>query len=224
MRFHTSTSLSMKPFGYTLPSRIRAASRFAMTSCPSLSRSLMHMGMYSRSFRSSKDSGSLSRFLLCILRSGYGEKTRQSSSTFLSPPPFFRFTQCISLRVFPRPERWQSPPNSISAIPGVWGNLLTFLGGTHACIGYRFSLVEYVLPLGPFVQLVVSCPPVADQESDLCRMKAIIFTLIRTFEFELAVPAEEIVPMGSFLQRPALRHNKDEGTQLPLLIRPYRRT
>ncbi|KAI1784699.1 cytochrome P450 [Ganoderma leucocontextum] len=96
-----------------------------------------------------------------------------------------------------KPERWLSPPESISAVPGVWGHLLTFLGGPHACIGYRFSLVE---------------------------MKAIIFTLIRTFEFELAVPAEEVVPFGTFLQRPALRNAKDEGAQLPLFIRPYRRT
>ncbi|KAI1783891.1 cytochrome P450 [Ganoderma leucocontextum] len=94
-----------------------------------------------------------------------------------------------------KPERWQNPPKSISAIPGVWGNLLTFLGGAHACIGYRFSLVE---------------------------MKAIVFMLIRNFEFELAVPAEEIVPIGSFLQRPALRSDQGEGSQLPLIIRPYR--
>lgn len=55
-------------------------------------------------------------------------------------------------------------------------------------------------------------------------MKALVFTLIRTFEFELAVPAEEIVPFGTFVQRPALRDSKEEGAQLPLLIRPYRRT
>ena len=48
-----------------------------------------------------------------------------------------------------RPERWKNPPKSTSAIPGVWGNLLAFLGGAHACIGYRFSLVEYVLPRVP---------------------------------------------------------------------------
>ena len=55
------------------------------------------------------------------------------------------------------------------------------------------------------------------------RMKALVFTLIRTFEFELAVPAEEIVPFGTFLQRPALRDDKEEGGQLPLFIRPYKR-
>ncbi len=41
-----------------------------------------------------------------------------------------------------RPERWDNPPEAASTVPGVWGNLLTFLGGPRACIGYRFSLVE----------------------------------------------------------------------------------
>jgi cytochrome P450 len=41
-----------------------------------------------------------------------------------------------------RPERWQNIPDAVSQIPGAWGNILTFLGGTRACIGYRFSLVE----------------------------------------------------------------------------------
>jgi hypothetical protein len=44
-----------------------------------------------------------------------------------------------------RPERWDNLPEAVSNIPGVWGHLLTFLGGPRACIGYRFSLVEYVL-------------------------------------------------------------------------------
>ena len=50
---------------------------------------------------------------------------------------------------FTRPERWENPPEAIASIPGVWGNLLSFLGGPRSCIGYRFSLVEYVLH--PFV-------------------------------------------------------------------------
>lgn len=45
-----------------------------------------------------------------------------------------------------RPDRWLSPPEAIAGVPGVWGHLLTFLGGPHACIGYRFSLTEYVPP------------------------------------------------------------------------------
>jgi cytochrome P450 len=41
-----------------------------------------------------------------------------------------------------RPERWESHSEAASAVPGVWGNMLTFLGGPRACIGYRFALVE----------------------------------------------------------------------------------
>ena len=41
-----------------------------------------------------------------------------------------------------RPERWESVPEASSAVPGVWGNMLTFLGGPRACIGFRFSLIE----------------------------------------------------------------------------------
>ena len=52
----------------------------------------------------------------------------------------------------PRPERWENIPNAASSVPGVWANLLTFIGGPRACIGFRFSLVEWVL----FFPLVVS--------------------------------------------------------------------
>ena len=58
-------------------------------------------------------------------------------------PAIFRLTHILT-PPFLRPERWEHPPEAISAIPGVWSHLLTFLGGPHACIGYRFSLVEYV--------------------------------------------------------------------------------
>ncbi|KAF8436842.1 cytochrome P450 [Boletus edulis BED1] len=74
------------------------------------------------------------------------------------------------------PERWQSIPEAVSHIPGVWGHLMSFLGGPRACIGYRFSLVE---------------------------MKAILFTLV---------------------QRPVLRSDPNNKSQLLLLIQPYRRT
>ena len=52
------------------------------------------------------------------------------------------YPTCSFFFFFPRPERWENIPNGVSSVPGVWANLMTFLGGPRACIGYRFSLVE----------------------------------------------------------------------------------
>ncbi|PCH43005.1 cytochrome P450 [Wolfiporia cocos MD-104 SS10] len=93
-----------------------------------------------------------------------------------------------------RPERWETLPETVHSIPGVWGNMLSFLGGPRACIGYRFSLVE---------------------------MKALIFTLLRAFEFELAVPTSEVTKKTGIVQRPYIRCEMEKGSQLPLLIKPY---
>ncbi|KAF8894814.1 cytochrome P450 [Infundibulicybe gibba] len=95
-----------------------------------------------------------------------------------------------------RPERWASVPEAASTIPGIWGNMLTFLGGPRACIGYKFSLVE---------------------------MKALLFTLIRAFEFELAVPAKDIIKKSAIVQRPLVASDPKGGNQMPLLITPYHR-
>jgi len=43
---------------------------------------------------------------------------------------------------FSRPERWANIPDAASSVPGVWANIMTFIGGPRACIGYRFSLLE----------------------------------------------------------------------------------
>ncbi|KAI9443950.1 cytochrome P450 [Lactarius indigo] len=92
-----------------------------------------------------------------------------------------------------RPERWESVPEAAHALPSVYSHLVTFIAGAHACIGYRFSVVE---------------------------TKAILFTLVRGFEFELALPAEDIVRRTSIVGRPAIASNPAAGPQLPLLIRP----
>ncbi|KAF9020787.1 cytochrome P450 [Hymenopellis radicata] len=92
-----------------------------------------------------------------------------------------------------KPERWEKTPEAVSAIPGVWGNIMTFLGGPRACIGYRFSLAE---------------------------TKALVFTLIRAFEVELAVPHEDLAKKTSVVQRPYLRNNAAAGNQLPIIFRP----
>jgi len=96
-----------------------------------------------------------------------------------------------------KPERWLSAtaPGAVQSMPGVWGNMMTFLGGPRSCIGYRFALVE---------------------------MKALIFTLVRAFEFELAVPEERMTKKNAVVQRPYVRDEMEKGSQLPLLIRPHR--
>jgi hypothetical protein len=54
-------------------------------------------------------------------------------------------------------------------------------------------------------------------------MKALLFTLVRAFEFELAVPAGDIGDkcMSNIVQRPVVKSEPDAGSQMPLLIKPY---
>jgi len=92
-----------------------------------------------------------------------------------------------------KPERWECIPDAVKAMPSVFGNLLTFITGPHACIGYRFALVE---------------------------MKAILFSFVRSFDFELAVPPTEITRQTMVVARPFLTSNIKSGPQLPLIIRP----
>ncbi|KAF9453669.1 cytochrome P450 [Macrolepiota fuliginosa MF-IS2] len=91
------------------------------------------------------------------------------------------------------PDRWSSLPEAAMSIPGVWGNTLSFLGGPRACIGYRFALIE---------------------------MKALLFILIRAFEFELAVPVQDIIKRAEIVTRPILRTDPTGANQLPMLVRP----
>ncbi|KAJ7183648.1 cytochrome P450 [Mycena filopes] len=94
-----------------------------------------------------------------------------------------------------KPERWENIPERATAIPGVWGNLMTFFAGPHNCIGFRFSITE---------------------------LKCLLFTLIRAFEFTPAVPRDMIKPMmAGILQRPSLSGGSKEGSGLPLIVKPY---
>ena len=54
-------------------------------------------------------------------------------------------------------------------------------------------------------------------------MKALLFTLVRTFEFQLAVPASDIGRKLMIVQRPILLSDPKGGPQLPLLLKPYKR-
>ncbi|CAK5270143.1 unnamed protein product, partial [Mycena citricolor] len=91
-----------------------------------------------------------------------------------------------------KPGRWDS---SISnSIPGIYSHMLTFIGGPRNCIGYRFALAE---------------------------MKALLFTLVRSLEFELGVPAEQLSQKGTaIVMRPIVLSEPEKGNQLPLIVRP----
>jgi hypothetical protein len=56
----------------------------------------------------------------------------------------------------------------------------------------------------------------------LDRMKALLFTLIRAFEFELAVPAKDIRTKQTIVQRPIVTSEMEYGPQMPLLVKQYR--
>ncbi|EIW75595.1 cytochrome P450 [Coniophora puteana RWD-64-598 SS2] len=94
------------------------------------------------------------------------------------------------------PDRWleggAAAPQK-NGLPGLWGNQMTFTGGMHSCIGYRFSLFE---------------------------MKALLFSLVKAFEFELATPVEDVGVQMFIVRRPMLKSDKEGGAQLPLLIKP----
>ncbi|KAJ7896534.1 cytochrome P450 [Mycena leptocephala] len=92
------------------------------------------------------------------------------------------------------PERWERSPAISTSIPGLWSSMLTFLGGPRACIGFRFSLVE---------------------------LKALLFTLVRSLEFELAVPAADIGRLSmTVVQQPMVRSDPGAGSQMPILVKP----
>ncbi|KAL1681398.1 cytochrome P450 [Schizophyllum commune] len=91
-----------------------------------------------------------------------------------------------------KPDRFDNLPDTVKSMPGIWGNTLAFSAGPHACIGFRFAIVE---------------------------MKSLLFFLVRQFEFDLAVPVEDVRIQVSLVQRPALRSEPHVASQLPMLVR-----
>ncbi|KAJ7801588.1 cytochrome P450 [Mycena olivaceomarginata] len=85
-----------------------------------------------------------------------------------------------------KPERWETIPEEVSAIPTVWGNLLTFFAGPHNCVGSRFAVLE---------------------------LKAMLFTIIRAFEVEKAVPEVAL--------RPIMLAEGNKKSSLPLILKAY---
>lgn len=54
--------------------------------------------------------------------------------------------------------------------------------------------------------------------------KAILFTIFRHFEVELAVEPDDIVRRVAIVGRPTIADSPHEGVQLPILIRPVKST
>ena len=52
-------------------------------------------------------------------------------------------------------------------------------------------------------------------------MKALIFSLVRAFEFELAVPPERVTKKSTIILRPIILGEDDNSNQMPLLVKPY---
>ena len=70
----------------------------------------------------------------------WGEDALEFKFVFFSFPfpCYFKFEKWPRFR----PERWEKVPEAVTAVPGVWGIILSFMGGPCGCIGYRFALAE----------------------------------------------------------------------------------
>ncbi len=51
-------------------------------------------------------------------------------------------------------------------------------------------------------------------------MKALLSSLLRAFEFELAVPVEDVGKSFTPVIRPVLRSEPEAGCQLPMIVKP----
>ena len=52
-------------------------------------------------------------------------------------------------------------------------------------------------------------------------MKALLFALIRAFQFELAVPVNDIKIKRTVVSRPTLASDPEGGFQLPVKVKPH---
>ncbi|TEB32626.1 cytochrome P450 [Coprinellus micaceus] len=92
-----------------------------------------------------------------------------------------------------KPDRWLLPlPDAVvnAKIPGVYSHLMTFLGGSRACIGFKFSQLE---------------------------MKVVLVELISRFKFELGEHKNIYWQMGG-IATPIIDENSTLDPQLPLKV------
>ncbi|KLT45304.1 putative cytochrome P450 [Cutaneotrichosporon oleaginosum] len=79
-------------------------------------------------------------------------------------------------------------------LPGVWGGIMSFIGGPRNCIGHRLTILE---------------------------MKAVLFALLRSFVFEQLPDPPKIKRTYMVIQRAVVVGEEEYGPQMPLLVRPY---
>lgn len=53
-------------------------------------------------------------------------------------------------------------------------------------------------------------------------MKALLFVLLKHFEFEAAVPDEDMSKSTFIVQRPRVKSDPQGGSQLPLIVKAYK--
>ncbi|KAG8852487.1 hypothetical protein FRB96_008675 [Tulasnella sp. 330] len=93
-----------------------------------------------------------------------------------------------------KPERWLDTNKHprVNELPGVYSGLMTFLGGSRHCIGYRFSLLQ---------------------------LKVMIFTLIRSISFTLPDSPPVIIKRSEIVTLPVIKQaDGTEKSAMPLLL------
>ncbi|CAK9785135.1 cytochrome P450 [Cutaneotrichosporon oleaginosum] len=89
------------------------------------------------------------------------------------------------------PDRYDGTVPRVS-LPGVWGGLLSFIGGPHHCLGFRFALLE---------------------------IKAVLFVVLRNFAFE-PVPGKQFIRFSAgIIQRSIVIGEESKGMQMPVIVR-----
>jgi cytochrome P450 len=118
----------------------------------------------------------------------WGEDARQWKCVLRIPYFVFHLTDILC-----SPDRWLNGiPETAKAVPGIYGPLLTFINGSHACIGWRFALIE---------------------------MKVILHVLLSSFNFKLGVDPSNVGKVSTGLVlRPIMNSAREKGAALPLVI------
>ena len=87
-------------------------------------------------------------------------------------------------------------------------------------------MIEYVSNLYPILHTFLRSreqKAVLLTPKSLHRIKVLLFTLIRNFEFTLALPVDEIEDSSLIVTRPCVKSEPRAGAQMPLLVKKCRK-